>query len=104
MVRTFLGMSQSAFAENLHLSSGYISSLENGTRAVNLRVIKLICATYGVNEVWLKTGVNKMYDGASDTRMEKAETLFKQLCPDNQEHFLQLMKIILQIQNNIERR
>lgn len=102
MIRTFLGMSQTAFAENLHLSGGYISSLENGTRSVNLRAIKLICATYGVSEVWLKTGANKMYDDALvDTRLERAEALFKELYPDNQEHFLRLIKTILQIQNNI---
>lgn len=103
MVRTFLGMSQSAFAQNLHLSSGYISSLENGTRTVNLRAIKLICATYGVSEGWLKTGENKMYDDAQDTRLDKAEALFKELYPENQEHFLRLIKTILQIQNNIVR-
>lgn len=105
MIRTFLGMSQSVFAENLHLSGGYISSLENGNRAVNIRAIKLICATYGVNEVWLKTGANKMYDDVSvNARLERAEALFKELYPENQEHFLQLIKTILQIQNNIVRK
>lgn len=100
-IRTFLGMSQSAFAENLHLSGGYISSLEKENREVNRRIIKLICATYGVNEVWLKTGTSQMFDLALDTKAERVITFFKEMSPENQELFLRLIDTILKLQNNM---
>lgn len=101
-VRDFLGLSQAKFAENLHLSSGYISSLEKGNRVVNPRIIKLICTAYGINETWLKSGRDSMYDLESNVRVEQASRLFQQMYPECQEHLLQLIRSILSIQNIIE--
>jgi len=48
-LRAYLGLSLSAFAKPLDLSSPYISQLENGFSASSENVINIICETYHVN-------------------------------------------------------
>lgn len=98
-VREFLGLSQAKFAERLHISSSYISSLENENRIVNPRIIRLICSSYGVNEMWMKTGAFSMYDQESNARVEQVIQLFKDLCPASQKHLLKLIEGLLEMQN-----
>ena len=49
-IRQALGLSQSKFAKDIFIFSGYVAGLELGHRKVNDRLIKLICAQYNVNE------------------------------------------------------
>ena len=55
-LRHKLNLSQAKFAKAISISNGYIASIELGNRAVNDRIIKLICVTFNVQEEWLKTG------------------------------------------------
>lgn len=55
-LRLKLGMSQEEFGNRIGLSKSGISNIENGTRGVRERHIKLICSMFNVSEVWLKTG------------------------------------------------
>lgn len=43
-IRQALGLSQSKFAKDIFILSGYVAGLELGHRKVNDRLIKLICA------------------------------------------------------------
>lgn len=43
-IRQALGLSQSKFAKDIFIFSGYVAGLELGHRKVNDRLIKLICA------------------------------------------------------------
>lgn len=101
-VRQYLSMSQTKFAENLYLSSGYISSLEKGVRIVNPRIIKLISTVYGVNETWLKTGKKAMFEDEANVKMDQVVKLFGELYSDSQEHLLSLIKCTLNLQNTAQ--
>ncbi len=55
-LRTQLGYSQSAFAQEVHVSRGYISRVENETLPANDRFVQLVCGRFGVSEAWLTRG------------------------------------------------
>lgn len=57
-VRTNLKLTQEDFGEKIGLSKSGISNIENGTRNVSPRHIKLICSIFDVNESWLRTGID----------------------------------------------
>lgn len=56
-LRNELGLTQEDFGKRIGLSKSGISNIENGTRNISARHIKLICSEFGVSERWLKTGV-----------------------------------------------
>lgn len=57
-VRKSLHLSQEEFGNRIGLSKSGISNIENGTRNVNPKHIKLICTIFDVNENWLTTGID----------------------------------------------
>lgn len=101
-VRKYLGLSQAKFAENLCLSGGYVSGLESEKRKTNDRIIRLIGITYGVSELWLKTGEGQMYDRVANARLEQATKLFRELRPEYQEHILLQIDNLLSLQNSVQ--
>jgi transcriptional regulator with XRE-family HTH domain len=56
-VRKAANLNQTEFAEKLNLTKNYISLIENGNRVPSDRTISDICREFGVNRVWLETGV-----------------------------------------------
>lgn len=59
-VRQSKGLTQQQFADTLNVSRNYIALMEIGQRIPSDRTISDICEKFGVNEVWLRTGVGKM--------------------------------------------
>ena len=59
-LRKSLEMSQEKFGEKLGVTKAGISKIESGERNLTETMIKLICTTYNVNEIWLRTGVGDM--------------------------------------------
>ena len=55
-VRLKLGMTQEEFGNKIGLSKSGISNIENGTRNVTKRLIKLVSLIFGIDEMWLLTG------------------------------------------------
>lgn len=72
--RKALGLSQAAFAEKLGLSQNFIWQLEKGQRDPSDRTISDICRVFGVDEVWLRTGVGEMFTPKS--RVEELTVIF----------------------------
>ncbi len=60
-VREATTLSQTEFGKKIGLSQNYIWMLEKGERAPSERVIRDICRVYGVDDVWLRTGVGEMF-------------------------------------------
>lgn len=56
-VRKSANLNQTEFAEKLNLTKNYISLIENGNRVPSDRTVSDICREFGVNRVWLETGV-----------------------------------------------
>lgn len=60
-VRTTLKLSQAEFGKKIGLSQNYIWMIEKGERVPSDRAIRDICREYGVDDVWLRTGVGEMF-------------------------------------------
>lgn len=57
-LRLSLGLTQEEFGKQLGLKKSGISNIENGTRNLSIRNVKLISKTFNVSETWLTTGLN----------------------------------------------
>ena len=60
-VRQDAGLTQSQFAEKIGLSRNYVAMLEIGQREPSERTVADICREFGVNRVWLETGVGEPF-------------------------------------------
>lgn len=60
-VRKAVGLSQAEMADRLGLSRNFISLMENGNRIPSDRTVADICREFGVNRVWLETGVGEPF-------------------------------------------
>lgn len=69
--------SQSSAADKLNVSPAFISQLCSGARLPSDRTILDICRTWGVNEIWLRTGDGEMF--AAKTREEELAEIFARL-------------------------
>lgn len=67
-------LTQKALAEKLGMSENYIWQVEKGERSPSDRTIADICRVFGVNDVWLRTGVGEMY--APKSRKEELSEIF----------------------------
>ncbi len=69
-LRKALGLTQSEFAEKIAMAQQGVSMAESGARPLTDRQIVTICAVFGVNENWLRTGEGDMYPAPSDEDAE----------------------------------
>jgi len=60
-VRKALNLTQSEFGNKITLAQTYLSQIEKGDREVTEKIQKLICLTFNVDEMWLKTGEGTMF-------------------------------------------
>ena len=67
-----LGITKTKFAEDLHVSSAFVSMLCSGKSLPSDRTIADICRKYNVSETWLRTGEGEM---GSPSRMYAGKRL-----------------------------
>ena len=84
-VRTNKGLTQEQFSGKIGLSRNYVARIEIGERLPSDRTIKDICREFGVDELWLRTGIGKAF--SVPTREEEMTKLFKILMADRPETF-----------------
>lgn len=60
-IRTSKGMNQHDFAKSLGIGQSTLAMMEVGKRDITERHIKTICAIYGVDEHWFRTGDGKAF-------------------------------------------
>ena len=87
-IRKTMGYTQDKFAEPLKLSRSFQGGIEKNHRKINDRLMKMICLTYGVSEVWLKTGKGEMFDIGRDPRLERIIRNFNKLDPPLQDYVM----------------
>jgi transcriptional regulator with XRE-family HTH domain len=97
-VREALKLSQAQCSRIISLSNGYLGGIETGKRAVNERLVKLICAAFNVNNKWLKTGEGEMFNQHTGD-FSKVLSFYRQLDPEYQEYILKQIELLLAIQN-----
>ena len=60
-VRESAKLSQSRFAEQIHVKQPTVAGYESGRSAPGDAIIASICRLYGVNELWLRYGDGEMH-------------------------------------------
>ena len=55
-LRKHLGLTQAEFGDKISMRQTGVAWLESGERKITDRVITTICALFGVDEIWLRTG------------------------------------------------
>jgi len=90
-IRKKMGLTQEKFAEPLKISSSFQGGIETNHRKVNDRLAKMICLTYGINEVWLKTGKGEMFDTDKDPRLERIIRTYNSLEPPLQDYVMEYL-------------
>jgi len=97
LVRKALSLKQSEFAARIGLTQTAMSMIEVEKVALTEKNIKLICATFAVNENWLRTGRGEMFGAASPYEKELLE-IFGKLTEDTQEFILDMARNLLKRQ------
>ena len=59
-VRKYFGLSQKEFANSLGISDAAVSKIESGINNPADNTVRLICATYNVNYIWITEGRGDM--------------------------------------------
>jgi transcriptional regulator with XRE-family HTH domain len=102
LLRGVLGMTQANFSRVISLSSGYLAGVETEKRAVNNRIIKLICSSFSVNEDWLRTGHGEMFYKEEDPKFSRLLNLYKELSPHYRDFIFRQIELLLEIQDKEE--
>ena len=103
-VREILNLSQAKFDRSISVAVGYIAKIELGERKVQERIIKLICVTHGVSELWLKTGKGEVFGSDTSNRVRDITfRTFDNLTPENQEKILDYIDYLLDRQQKESR-
>jgi transcriptional regulator with XRE-family HTH domain len=83
-------LSQDEFGQSLGLSRSAIANIEDAENrlpnGVSDSTIKLICATYHVQYLWLTTGEGPMYETAS------GDALIDKYAPDAEDHLKKVFR------------
>lgn len=99
-LRKYLGLTQAEFGEKIAMRQTGVAWLESGDRKITDRVITTICAVFGVDEIWLRTGEGEMFQ--TPTRDEQiTDFVGKTLSGDGDNGFVkQLLSILAALDDN----
>jgi len=96
-VRKTLGLKQGDFACRIGLAQNTMSTIELGKTALTDKNIKLICATFAVDEEWLRNGTGEMFGSVSPYEKDLM-AVFGKLTADTQEFILEMAQSLLKRQ------
>lgn len=85
-IRSAFGLTQTEFAQRVHLTPQSISMIESGKRPLTDRLIYNICAEFGIDEHWLRTGDGDMYPTPADEDAELMELMAMLTADDMDPH------------------
>jgi transcriptional regulator with XRE-family HTH domain len=94
VVRRKLGINQGEFARQIGLTQAALSSIEVGKSKLTEQNIKLICVTFNVNELWLRTGEGEMFGSLSSYENELLD-IYRQLTEETQDFILDMSRTLL---------
>lgn len=98
-LRKALKLSQKELAEVLGLKQSSYSMIETEKNPLADRYIKVLCATFNVNENWLRTGEGEMFL-ASPLERELIE-IYRNLLPETREYLLLMGQELLKTQRSL---
>jgi len=97
LVRRTLNLNQVEFAKRIGLTQTALSMIEIEKTALTDKNIKLICATFAIDEDWLRTGNGEMFGTVSPYEKELL-TVFSKLTAETQEFILEMAQNLLKRQ------
>ncbi|MDR1175302.1 MAG: helix-turn-helix domain-containing protein [Treponema sp.] len=95
-IRKELRLNQTEFARLIGIRQTALSMIEVGTTPLTDKNIKLICATFNVNEQWLRTGKGEMF--GSSRYVKELLDIFERLSPDTQDFLMEMARNLLKNQ------
>lgn len=115
-IRTEAGLTQAQFAEKIGLSRNYVAMIEIGQREPSDRTISDICRIFGINEDWLRHGLEPMKAAKSEeeeiaelvgsaltgsSRLKKA--VIKMICSKSEAELQALEAMLRQLYEDISK-
>jgi transcriptional regulator with XRE-family HTH domain len=111
-IREEKGLNQRKFANEIGISQGMLSGIENGTEKFSERTQKIVCLRFGIEENWLRTGQGPMFippkpppeaiqgpDGRELTSEElELVSIYDALIPETQKEVLKYANDRLELQ------
>lgn len=97
IVRKSVGLNQAEFARRIGLTQTSLSMIERDKAVLTAKNIKLICATYAVDEGWLRTGKGDMFGSMSPYEKELL-AVFGRLTSETQGFILEMAQNLLKRQ------
>lgn len=98
-LRKRLALNQEEMGNKLGVTNTAISKWENGERGIPDSAIISICREFGVNEVWLRTGVGDMFRPRSEAA-ELAELVSTRLVDAPDAFQAALVRMLLRLEPN----
>lgn len=98
-VRKHAGLSQAEMAEQLGLSRNFISLMENGNRIPSDRTVSDICREFGVNRVWLETGVGEPFQ--QKDKREELKAVFADVLSGRQSDKNAFIEAVAQLPDDV---
>jgi transcriptional regulator with XRE-family HTH domain len=95
-IRKELGLNQTEFARRIGIGQTALSMIEVGTTPLTDKNVKLICATFTVNEQWFRTGTGEMF--GSSPFVKELLDIFERLSPDTQDFLMEMASNLLRTQ------
>jgi len=95
--RKILKMSQKDFADAICISNTFLASVENGSRKVNARIIKLCSMVFGISETWLKEGKGDIFQKTPDVKITKVVSIFNKLPLNFQDYAIEQLEGLLKL-------
>lgn len=92
-LRKHLGLTQAEFGDKISMRQTGVAWLESGERKITDRVITTICAVFGVDEIWLRTGEGEMFRKLSRDE-QIADFVGKALADDSGDFRSQLISVL----------
>jgi transcriptional regulator with XRE-family HTH domain len=93
-LRNKLKLTQGELAQKLGLKYSAISMIERGKASLTEQNVRIICLTFGVNEVWLRSGLGEIFTKDSPLKDELI-AIFDRLSFLSQKMLLNLAKTML---------
>lgn len=100
-IRKALKLNQTEFAKCLGITQTAYSMIENGSRPLLERHIKVICSEFNINENWLKHGLGDMF--LASPYEKEFMSIFEDLTQESQEYLFKMAKELLKMQDKLKK-
>ena len=98
-LRKELKLTQQEFADKLNIKRGAVANYEIGRNEPIDAVISLICKTFNVNEVWLRSGEGEMFEELPEE--DEVAAYVSELLEDDDNPLYDIIKDVMKTYNDL---